>query len=57
MVFQLFDKYLKESKKPLKSFVMLTVMKAWLIDRIEIIETVSNLERMKIYDPESFMMV
>ncbi len=51
IVFKLFEKYLKNSNSPLKSFVMLRAFKDWLIERIEIIENATNLERYKIYDP------
>lgn len=57
IVFKLFERYLKESKSPLASYIMLKAFKEWLINRIEIIENASNFEREKIYDPESFMMV
>lgn len=57
IVFELFEKYLKESNTPLASYIMLKALKEWLINRIEIIENASNLERDKIYDPESFMLV
>ena len=57
IVFELFDKYLRESKRPLTSYVFLKAYKEWLVNRIEIIEAVSNSERDKIYDPDSFMMV
>ena len=36
---------------------MLKAFKEWLVNRIETIENVSDAERYKIYDPESFMMV
>lgn len=36
---------------------MLRVFKDWLIERIEIIEQATNLERLKIYDENSFMIV
>lgn len=36
---------------------MLRVFKDWLIERIEIIENATNLERKKIYDKNSFMIV
>jgi hypothetical protein len=36
---------------------MLLSFKQWLIERIEIIENANNLERGKIYNPNSFMMV
>ena len=57
IVFELLEKYLKDSKSPLASYVLLKAFKEWLVNRIEIIENVSNAEREKIYDPESFMMV
>ena len=57
IVFKLLEKYLKESKYPLKSYVMLRVFKDWLIERIEIIENATNLERRKIYNKDSFMIV
>ena len=57
IVFKLFESYLKKSDWPLKSYVMLQAFKEWLIERIEIIENTTNLMRMKIYDPNSFMMV
>lgn len=41
-VFGLFDKYLSQSKSPLRSFVFLKVFKDWLIERIEIIENATN---------------
>lgn len=57
IVFELFDKYLRNSKTPLTSYVLLKAYKEWLSNRIDIIEAASNSEREKIYDPESFMMV
>lgn len=36
---------------------MLRVLKDWLIERIEIIENATNIERLKIYDENSFMIV
>lgn len=57
IVFGQFEKYLKKSNKPLKSYVMLQAFKNWLIERIEIIENSNNLMRPRIYDPISFMMV
>ena len=57
IVFGQFEKYLKKSDRPLKSYVMLQAFKNWLIERIEIIENATNLMRPKIYDPISFMMV
>lgn len=36
---------------------MLQVMKEWIIERIEIIENFNNIERIKIYDPNSFLLV
>jgi hypothetical protein len=56
-VFALLEKYLKGSNAPLHSYVVLKAFKEWLVNRIEIIENVSNMERDKIYDPESFMML
>jgi hypothetical protein len=57
IVFGLFDQYLKGSESPLASYILLKAFREWLINRIEIIENASNMERDKIYDPESFMMV
>ena len=57
IVFKFLEKYLKQSKYPLKSYVMLRVLKDWLIERIEIIENATNIERLKIYDENSFMIV
>ena len=57
IVFGLFERYLKESKRPLNSYVILKAFREWLVNRIETIEGVSNHEREKIYDKESFMMV
>ena len=56
-VFDCFEGYLKESKRPLNSYIMLKAFREWLINRIEIIENATNLERELIYEPESFMMV
>lgn len=56
-VFELFTEYLNKSQKPLDSYVYLNAFKSWLVERIEIIENVSNFERAKIYDKNSFMMV
>lgn len=57
IVFGLLEQYLKSSESPLASYIILKAFKEWLINRIEIIENASNMERDKIYDPESFMMV
>lgn len=57
IVFGQLEKYLDESKSPLKSYVMLKVFKEWLVERIDIIENASNTERWKIYKKEDFMMV
>ena len=54
-MFDLIDHNLKNSKNPLKSFIILHNFKYWLINRIEIIEKASNRERELIYDKESFM--
>lgn len=57
IVFKLFERYLKTSKRPLYSYVLLKAFKEWLVNRIETIEKVSNADRERIYDRESFMMV
>ncbi len=57
IVFEFFIKFLISSYSPLNSYVMLKAFKDWLIERIEIIENATNMERYQIYDPESFMMV
>ena len=57
IVFKLFERFLKESKRPLYSYVMLKAFREWLINRIETIEQATNAERERIYDKESFMMV
>lgn len=56
-MFEILNKQLRGSKSPLKSYVLLLCFKEWLIERIEIIESANNLERGKIYNPNSFMMV
>lgn len=56
-MFEILNKQLRGSKSPLKSYALLLCFKEWLIERIEIIESANNLERGKIYNPNSFMMV
>lgn len=57
VVFKLFERFLKLSKRPLYSYVMLKAFREWLVNRIETIENATNAERERIYDKESFMMV
>lgn len=57
IVFKLFEQYLKNSKRPFNSYVLLKAFREWLVNRIETIENVSNLMREKIYDKTSFMMI